>query len=385
MFNKVSLFRIPTEIRYGFGVAKTVGEVVSSLGSDKVLIVTDKGVINAGLLEGIEESLKANKISYEIYDEIEPNPSIQTVEKGLEKLKSMEAGVIIAVGGGSSLDTGKTIGFLATNGGKVPDYEGADKIAKFPLPVIGIPTTAGTGSEVTINVVITDRERKYKITVVSPKTACRVALIDPEMTKSMPPKLTASTGMDALTHAIESYTSLMSYPVAATLALESIKLISKNLRLAVFNGDNLQARDNMLMGCLLASMAFNNTRLGNAHAMSHPLSGFFDVPHGVANAILLPHIMEFNAIAQPDRFIEIAKAMGENVDGLTELEAAYKAVEAVKKLSKDVGIPEKLSDVGVKEEAIEDMAKDAMKSGNILVNPRKTNINDVIELYKKAM
>jgi len=252
------------------------------------------------------------------------------------------------------------------------------------IPVVAVPTTAGTASEVTINIVITDHSRNYKLTIVSVKTAAKVAILDPLLTQSMPSSLTAATGLDALVHAIESYTSLMAYPISEVLALESIRLISTNLRPAVFNGNNLAARDAMLMGSLLAGMAFNNTRLGNAHAMSHPLSACFNIPHGVSNAVLIPHVMEFNLPAAPNKFINIAVAMGENIEGLNRMEAAKAAVNAVWRLNQDIGIPKTLTELGAKKDAIQAMAEDAMKSGNILVNPRKTRIEDIISLYEKS-
>ncbi|KKM09786.1 hypothetical protein SY88_16415 [Clostridiales bacterium PH28_bin88] len=384
MVDRVSLFRIPTEIMYGFGSIKKLGEVATGLGAQKVLIVTDSGVRNAGLLDLVTAPLEKSGIDFEVFADVEPNPSVETVEKGQSLLKEAGCQAIVAVGGGSPLDTGKAIGLLAANGGRITDYEGADKVPHASLPVVAVPTTAGTASEVTINIVITDHSRNYKLTIVSPKTVARVALLDPIMTQSMPPEVTAATGLDALVHAIESFTSLMAYPVAESLALEAIRLISNNLRQAVFNGKNFTARDNMLMGSLMAGLAFNNTRLGNAHAMSHPLSAYFDIPHGVANAILIPYVMEFNVPSAPEKFALIAEAMGESTSGLNTMEAACSAVTAVTKLNRDIGIPQSLSDVGAKQNVILEMAQDAMKSGNILVNPRTTNIEDIITLYNKA-
>lgn len=384
MNDLISLFRVPTEIIYGFGSVKKTGEVVRNLTAGPVLVVTDQGVRDAGLLETVLEPLRESGVNYEIFADVEPNPSVETVEKGLQLLKESGCSGIVAVGGGSPLDAGKAIGLLAANGGSILDYEGADRVPAASLPLVAIPTTAGTASEVTINIVITDHARNYKLTIVSTRTAARAAILDPLLTRSMPAKLTAATGLDALVHAIESYTSLMAYPVTEALALESVRLISEHLRPAVFNGNNLAARDAMLMGSLLAGMAFNNTRLGNAHAMSHPLSAYSGIPHGVANAILIPHVMEFNVPACPGKFAAIAAAMGVNTGGLTAMEAACAAVSAVQKLNADVGIPGSLAEVGAQKDLIPAMAKDAMKSGNILVNPRATAIDDLIKLYEKA-
>lgn len=384
MNDLISLFRVPTEIIYGFGSVKKTGEVVRNLTAGPVLVVTDPGVRDAGLLETVLEPLRECGVNYEIFAAVEPNPSVETVETGLRLLKENGCRGIVAAGGGSPLDVGKAIGLLAANGGSILEYEGADRVPAASLPLVAIPTTAGTASEVTINIVITDHARNYKLTIVSTRTAARAAILDPLLTRSMPAKLTAATGLDALVHAIESYTSLMAYPITEALALESVRLISEHLRLAVFNGNNLAARDAMLMGSLLAGLAFNNTRLGNAHAMSHPLSAYSDIPHGVANAILIPHVMEFNVPACPGKFAAIAAAMGVNTAGLTAMEAACAAVGAVQKLSADVGIPVNLTGVGAQKDLIPAMAKDAMKSGNILVNPRVTAVEDLIKLYEKA-
>ncbi|MGI6603531.1 MAG: iron-containing alcohol dehydrogenase [bacterium] len=378
-------FKNSTEIVYGSGSASRVGEILKPY--KKALTITDQGCMKANLLGPVQKSLVASGIAYEVFAEVEPNPAVEVVEQACELLQSFGADVIVAVGGGSSLDTAKAVGILATNGGKITEYEGVERVPVPAMPVVGIPTTAGTGSEVTINVVITDKAREYKFTIVSRNSACRYAVLDPELTVSMPPGLTAATGMDALTHAIESYTSLMSYPLSATLALEAIKIITRNLALAVYNGDNLVARDGMLMGCLMASLAFNNTRLGNAHAMSHPISAVFGVPHGIANAILLPYVMEFNSVAVPDRFAAIAEAMGEDNRGLKVTQAAARAVEAVRELSQRIEIPSRLSavisDPNAKDK-IDKLADDAMKSGNIAVNPRKTTRKDIVALFEQA-
>ena len=381
----MSFFRCPTEVIYGFNSVKRLGEVLADLKVMKVLLVTDKGVRAAGILDVVADQIKGAGISFEVFEEVEPNPSVETVEKAFGVFMESKCEAIVAVGGGSPLDVGKAVGILGANGGSILEYEGVEKAKNVSAPVIAIPTTAGTGSEVTIYLVITDQKRSYKFTIVSKKAAAKVAILDPMLTTSMPPSLTASTGMDALVHAIESYTSLMSNPISEALAIKAIQLISANLRPAVFNGRDLTARDAMLMGSLLAGMAFNNTRLGNAHAMSHPVSAYFGVPHGVANAILIPYVMEFNLPAVPQKFKEIARAMGCNVDGLSAMGAAKAAVVAIWELLEDLGLPKKLSEVGVKEEAVSAMADDAMKSGNVLVNPRTTTREDILKIYRQAL
>jgi alcohol dehydrogenase class IV len=379
----ISFFKNPTEVVYGFDVTKQLRPILNKQGFQRVMIITDPGIVKAGLLSEIKNQLEG--CEFATFDQVEPNPSVESCEKAFAILQELQADVIVAIGGGSAIDVAKAVGLLAANGGRLVDYEGIDTFAQPILPLIAIPTTAGTASEVTIFTVITDVERQYKFTIGGFKLAARWALVDPLMTRTMPKHITASTGLDALVHAIESYTSQAAYPISRTLAREAIRLISANLRQAVHNGDNLTARDNMLMGSLLAGLAFNNTRLGNCHAMSHPVSAMFQVPHGVANSILIPHIMEFNLVAAPELFADIAEDMGENIAGLTTMEKAWKAVDAVRKLSQDIEIPRRLSDFHVNAEKMEEMAKDAIKSGNIQVNPRKTTIQDLIALYERAM
>lgn len=383
--SELYFFRCPTEVIYGFKSVEKLGEVLAGLRVTKILLVTDRGVREAGILDLVAGHIKRAGVSFSVFEEVEPNPSVETVEKAFGAFREGECQAVVAVGGGSPLDVGKAVGILGANGGSILDYEGVEKAENVSVPVIAIPTTAGTGSEVTIYLVITDQKRKYKFTIVSKKAAAKVAILDPLLTASMPMPLTASTGMDALVHAIESYTSLMSNPISESLAIKAIRLISANLRQAVYNGRDLAARDALLMGSLLAGMAFNNTRLGNAHAMSHPVSAYFGVPHGVANAVLIPYVMEFNLPAAPQRFKEIACAMGCRVDGLTAMGAAKQAVNAVWELIEDLSLPKRLSEVGVREEAIEAMTDDAMKSGNVLVNPRMTTREDILQIYRRAL
>lgn len=381
--NGIGYFKNPTQVSYGLGAVNQLRSIIDEQGFKNVLIVTDKGIVNAGLVSRVTDQLK--EINYEIFDECLPNPTVANCENALEMLRKMNAELVVAIGGGSSIDVGKAVCLLATNGGSIVEYEGIDKFSNDLLPLLAIPTTAGTASEVTTFTVITDEKRQYKLTVGGVKIAPRWALVDPEMTISLPKHITAATGLDALVHAIESYTSKLANPITKALAREAIRKISSSLRQAVYSGDNINARDNMLMGSLLAGLAFNNTRLGNCHALSHPVSAIYGVPHGVANSILIPHVMEFNSYAVPELFSDIAEDMGENTKGLTLMERAFLAVESVKKLSVDIGIPTSFREFNVKESSIDKMAEDAMLSGNILVNPRKTTLEDVKELYKKSI
>lgn len=379
----VGVYKNPTQITYGVNALKEVKQIIEQNGFKNALIVTDAGIKKAGIVDELAKYLE--NIDYDIYSECQPNPTVKNCNDALKKLKDINADLVIGIGGGSSIDVAKAVALLATNGGNIQDYEGADKFKNDLLPIIAIPTTAGTASEVTNFIVITDEERQYKFTIGSTKVAPRWAVVDPVLTLTLPPSITAATGLDALVHAIESYTSKMANPITKTLAREAIRKISSNLRQAVYNGSTLKYRDEMLMGSLLAGLAFNNTRLGNCHALSHPVSAIYNVPHGVANAILIPHVMEFNMLAVPELFADIAEDMGENLEGLTLMEKAQKSVDAVRKLARDIGIPETFKPFGVEESSIPKMAEDALLSGNIAVNPRITKYDDVVELYVKAI
>ncbi|MFS0812603.1 iron-containing alcohol dehydrogenase [Peribacillus phoenicis] len=381
--NTIGVFKNPTQILYGLGVTDQIRKIIDEQNYKNILIITDAGIVKTGLINQITRQL--DNINYSIYDQTQPNPTVKNCNDALDLLREVDADAVITMGGGSSIDVAKAVCLLATNSGSIKEYEGIDTCVNELLPLIAIPTTAGTASEVTTFTVITDEVRQYKLTVGGVKIAPKWALVDPLVTLSLPKHITASTGLDALVHAIESYTSKMANPITKALAREAIRKISNNLRQAVYNGDNITARDNMLMGSLLAGLAFNNTRLGNCHALSHPMSAIYGVAHGVANSILIPHVMEFNTLAVPELFSDIAEDMGENLEGLTLMERAAAAVDAVKKLSKDIGIPTTFSEYKVDESQIDRMAKDAMLSGNIAANPRITTYEDVIELYRRSI
>lgn len=293
--------------------------------------------------------------------------------------------MIITLGGGSSHDCGKGIGIVSTNGGTIHDFEGVDKSTKAMPPFIAINTTAGTGSEMTRFCIITDTSRKVKMAIVDWRVTPAIAINDPLLMMGMPPALTAATGMDALTHSVEAYVSTIATPVTDACAIKSIELIADNLRPAVANGQDIVARDNMAYAEYLAGMAFNNASLGHVHAMAHQLGGYYDLPHGVCNAILLPHVSEFNLIARLDRFADIAVALGENIDGLSIRDAADLALEAIRQLSADVGIPANLTGLGVKKEDLKIMAENAQKDACGLTNPRTPTLDDVIGIYTAAL
>ncbi len=375
---RVDVFRIPTRISFGRGVALAVAEPLKQLGARRVLIVTDKGVAKAGLVAPIEERLRDAGIAYEVYDDVVPDPGVGEVDRCFARAREYGAEALVAVGGGSSIDTAKMAAVLLTNGGSVLDYVGIDKVPRPAAPVVAIPTTAGTGAEITINSVIADPAQHKKLVVISPNATVLFALEDPEMTRSLPPFITAITGMDTLVHAIESFCSRNAYRMTELLALEAIRDAGRALPAAVRDGNDIDAREAMLRAVVTASLAFSNTRLGNVHAMALPLGGWCHVAHGTAVAVLLPHVMEFNRSVAPDRYGAVGEALGTKKD-------AKAAVERVFALNEEIGIPPRLRDVGVTEDAIPNMSADAMLSGNIAVNPRETRRDDIEALYKAAL
>lgn len=382
MFPTTFGFSAPVNLVFGAGTARQLGEQMKPMGVRKALVVTDPVLHKLGVITPCLQSLEAAGIAYTVFDAVQENPADTTCDAAAARYRAEGCDAIVGIGGGSPMDTAKVAAVLATNGGKPRDYEGRDKFTNDPPPLVLVPTTAGTASEVTFNAVITDTRDQFKFTVISPRIAPRLGICDPELTMSKPAGLTAATGMDALTHAVESFTNNVYNPITWNLAAGAIKLIGQHLREAVTNPGSLEARTGMLLGSTMAGLAFNMTRLGNVHAMSHPLSAIYGVPHGVANSILLTRVIEWNMPACLEKTGEIADLLGENTAGLTRVEKAYRGVEAVRKLSKDVGIPATLHDVKANSEAIDRMADDAMKSGNIPVNPRKTTKQDIVMLYE---
>jgi alcohol dehydrogenase len=379
-------FYIPTVTLMGIGAHKEIGKQIRTLGGKKPFICTDKGIVASGILnQVVEVILRDVEIEPVIFDNTHPNPTDNNVHEGLEIYRKNGCDLIVSLGGGSSHDCGKGIGIVATNGGNIRDYEGVDQSGKAMPPFIAVNTTAGTASEMTRFCIITDTSRKVKMAIVDWRVTPNVAIDDPLLMAGMPPALTAATGMDALTHAVEAYVSTIATPVTDACALKAIEIISRSLRAAVANGQDMEARNNMSYAQYLAGMAFNNASLGHVHAMAHQLGGFYDLPHGVCNAILLPHVQRFNMIAKMDRFVDIAVAMGEKVKNLSVRAAAEKALEAIQTLSADVAIPGGLDELGVKEEDLKIMAENAQKDACGLTNPRCPKLEDVIQIYKNAM
>ena len=367
----------------GAGAAKQTGEQVRNFGS-RALIVTDEFLAKSGMAEQIAGYIKDAGVDVSIFGGAEPNPTDNNVHEGLKFLEEKKCDVIVSLGGGSAHDCAKGIGIAAGNGGNIRDYEGVDKMLKPMMPLIAVNTTAGTASEMTRFCIITNTDTHVKMAIVDWRCTPNVAVNDPLLMTGMPPALTAATGMDALTHAVEAYVSTIATPVTDVAALAAIELISDNLRNAVANGDNLAARDRMAYAEFLAGMAFNNASLGFVHAMAHQLGGLYNLPHGVCNAILLPHVERFNLIAAPEKFADIAVALGENIQGLSVRDAAEAAIDAIEILAEDIGIPAGLRELEVREEDFKLMAQNAMKDATSLTNPRKARLEDIIKIYAHA-
>jgi len=370
---------------HGAGAIKEIATEVNGRGFKKAFVCSDPDLIKFGVTKKVTDVLDNAEIDYEIYSEIKPNPTIENVQTGVKAFKNSGADCIIAIGGGSSMDTAKAIGIIIKN----PDFadvrslEGVAPTTNKCVPIIAVPTTAGTAAEVTINYVITDTEKNRKMVCVDPKDIPVVAVVDPDMMSSMPKGLTAATGMDALTHAIEGYITAGAWELSDMFHLKAIEIISRSLRGAVENTP--EGREGMALGQYVAGMGFSNVGLGIVHSMAHPLGALYDTPHGVANAIILPTVMEYNAPATGEKYRNIAKAMGvEGVDEMALDEARKAAVDAVKKLSHDVGIPENLKDI-VKPEDVDFLAQSAYDDACRPGNPRETSVEEIKELYLSLM
>ena len=367
------------------GAIQHIVDEVRSRSFKKALVVTDKDLIKFKVVEKVTALLDKAGLAYEIFDEVKANPSVDVIKKGVAKFKQSGADYLIAIGGGSPIDSSKAIGIIINN----PEFEdvlsleGVAPTHQKCVPIIAIPTTAGTAAEVTINYVITDEANKRKFVCVDVHDVPAVAIVDPDMMSSMPKGLTAATGMDALTHAIEGYTTKAAWALTDALHLEAIRLIAKHLRGAVEN--TKEGREGMALGQYVAGMGFSNVGLGIVHSMAHPLSAYYDTPHGIANAVLLPYVLEFNAPATGEKFREIARAMGvKGVDGMSQDEYRKAAIDAVKQLSKDVGIPEKLHMIGVKQEDLVALSQDALKDVCTGGNPRNCTAEEILEIYRTA-
>ncbi len=380
-----STFFIPSENVMGAGCLSDAVQVIRQKGFKKALIVTDKPLKDLGVAGRVLSLLQGAGMDGVIYDGVKPNPTTANVEAGLALLKGDQCDFVISLGGGSPHDCAKGIALCAANGGKIADYEGVDQSAKPQLPLVSINTTAGTASEMTRFCIITDESRHVKMAIVDRHVTPILSVNDPELMAGMPKGLTAATGMDALTHAVEAYVSIAATPITDACALKAVGLIANHLRSAVANGADMGAREQMAYAQFLAGMAFNNASLGYVHAMAHQLGGFYDLPHGVCNAVLLPHVQEFNARDVAPRLKEVGEAMGLNLSGLTAEAGAKAAIQAIRQLSVDVGIPPNLTALGAKAEDIPTLAANAMKDACGLTNPRRASQAEIEGIFAAAM
>lgn len=386
--NMLSNFNFPNKIIFGCGAVNSIPEVISDFPINSVLVVTDKGVVKAGLIEKITDNLQKASVKYALFDGVISNPTEDEVYAGTELYYSEECNFIIGVGGGSSIDAAKAIRLKATHELPLAEYDvmngGAEKISSDVPDMIAVPTTAGTGSEVGRAALITIKSTGRKTVILSPYLMPSVAVADPELTLSLPKALTAYTGMDALTHNLESYLSTQYHPICDAIAIKGIQLAGAYLRKAVENGEDIEARTNMMMASMMGAIAFQKD-LGVAHSLAHPLSTIAGLHHGMANAIVLPYTMEFNFEYAKERLRDIAGALGVNISSMSISDAAKAAIDQVRRLSEEVGIPKKLRDVGVSAEMIPRLAKQAMADACHLTNPRKCQEEDMVYLYKKSL
>jgi alcohol dehydrogenase len=377
-------FKIPQDIEFGMGSLKKLPAILKENNSDHVLLVSDRGLESIGVVKKVQDIIEECGITCTTFLDVISNPTIGVVNAATKVYKESGSTFIVALGGGSSMDVAKATGILVNYGGKITDYEGLDKVPGPIVPMIAIPTTAGTGSEVTASAVITNEEKNYKLSVISYEILPKYAVLDPELIMTAPASIAASCGIDALIHAMEAYVSVFASPFSDAMAEKAMELIGGNIRQFVANRQNKEEACAMMAGCNFAGISFAWAKLGNVHAMSHPVSAYFHVPHGVANAILLPIVVEYNALADKGKYEKIYNYISEKKDPVAGFQPQM-LVDEIKKLNADLGIPASLSEVGVTEDKIEAMAQDAMKAVNVKANPRQTTLKDIIALYKKAL
>ena len=386
MLNKVNLFISPNKVIFGNATASQVGKEAAQFGAKKALLVTDKGVVKAGLLTGIQDSLKAQKIDFHILDEVEAEPSARNVDDGAKLAVSTGSDIVIGVGGGSPMDVAKGIAVMVKNKGKLLDYAGTDLVPEKGLPRILLPTTSGTGSEVTRTIVVMDDERTLKMAVHSNRVLADVAIVDPLLTLSMPPKVTADTGADALVHAIETYVAMSATPFSDILAIEAIRLIAENLPAAYAKGENITARYNTSLGATMAGIAFTGGGLGAVHALSNILGVKYHLSHGRVNAVMLPYIVDYNKIGDLNKYAVIAEAVGINTEGLSPYEASEELVTYLFNLLEILNISVRLSDYGATKADIPALVEGGMKLARLFVpNPRNMTEEDVRNIYTSAL
>ena len=375
----------PTRIQFGVGTINSLADTVADFNGSNVLLVVDPGLVTAGLLPNITASLDSADIPYTVYDKIDPEPGLKLADEGCRIATKNGCDCVVGAGGGSAMDVAKAIAILVTNGGRAVDYLGLGLIKKPGLPKIMVPTSSGTGAEVTFTAVFINEETGSKGGMNGDPLYPDAAILDPELTLSLPPHVTAFTGIDALTHALEAYTSTQAHTISEMYSLEAISLISDNLAAACANGNNLKARSAMLMGSLLGGKALATAGVGLVHAMAYPMGGMFGIPHGLANAVLLPYVVEYNLVGDMDKFAILAEVLGENTDDLSLREAAGMCVKALFELNEDVSIPATLKDLDIPFDTIPEMAKIALTvTRPVENNPRCPTLEEVISIYEAA-
>ena len=381
-----SVFYMPPVTLMGQNAIQSLGAELATKELKKALIVTDSVLVEIGLVNKLTDELAAHNIDFAIYGGVKPNPTEKNIEDGLALLAQENCDFVVSFGGGSSHDAAKGIALVATNGGHIRDYSKGVHLSKKPqLPLVTVNTTAGTASEMTVFAIITNEADETKYPVVDKHFTPIIAVNDSELMVAMPKFLTAATGMDALTHAVEAYVSTAATPITDASAIKAIELISQNLATAVENGQDRAARDAMQYGEYLAGMAFSNASLGYVHSMAHQLGGVYDLVHGLCNAILLPEVSRFNAKVTPERFVDIAKAMGVDVTGITQAQAIEAGIAAIEALSAQVGTNQHLADLGVKEDKLAFMAQNALNDACSLTNPRQASLEEIVEIFKARM
>lgn len=376
---------VPSTNLIGKGCLREVGPHIEELGFKKALVVTDKFLNESGIVAKVTEQLKAASVNHIIYDDVKPNPTTKNVHDGVDVFKDNGCDFIVSIGGGSPQDAAKGIGLVLTNGGNVRDYEGVGKTKKKSIPIVAVNTTAGTSAEYTINYVITDEEREVKMVMVDKNSLVTITVNDPELMLGKPASLTAATGMDALTHAIEAIVTPGAYTITDATALAAVENIFNYLPRAVKDGEDIEAREQMVYVMFLAGVAFNNAGLGYVHAMAHQLGGVYDLPHGVCNAMLLPIVERENAKRNPKKFRTIAKAAGLETEGKTDEQCAEEVIEAIKGLAKEVGIPSKLSELGIEEIDLDKLAENSLKDACAPGNPFIPTKEETIEMFKEII
>jgi len=376
----------PTQIHFGAGSINSLPEIIAQTGGIKPLLVLDPGLVKAGLDTNIRTPLNNAGIDYIVYDRIDPEPGLRLADTGTELARTNNCDCVIGVGGGSAIDVAKAISILLTNGGHAVDYLGLGKISKPGVPKIMVPTSAGTGAEVTFTAVFINEETGSKGGMNGDPLYPDVALLDPELTLSLPPQVTATTGIDALTHALEAYTSIQAHPLSEMYSIRAMELIADNIRSAYADGRNIEARSNMLLGSLLGGKALAIAGVGLVHAMAYPLGGMFGIAHGLANAVLLPYVTEFNLIGNLNKHAMLAEILGQDVAGLSLRDAAEVTVEELHLLNQDLGIPKSLRELNISEEKLPEMAKIALTVARpVENNPRQPSKEDVVAIYQEAM